>query len=66
MLKISVIIRTDHNFVLNCRGTKTKKIITILKRHAVLVFNQNGIHGFGEIKFDLNRATFTKVQKQDH
>ena len=38
LLKISVIIRTDHNFVLNWSGTKTKKIITILKRHMRYLF----------------------------
>ena len=38
LLKISVIIRTDHNFVLNCSGTKTKKIITILKRRMRYLF----------------------------
>ena len=30
--------------------------MTILKIHAVLVFNQKGIRRFGEIKFDLNRG----------
>ena len=66
LLKISVIIRTDHNFkfVLNCSGKKNNN--DFKETYAVLVFNQNGIRGFGEIKFDLNRATFTTVQKQDH